>query len=233
MKAITSPHFFSESFMIQSAEIAKTRSTLYSLFTVVFLYPNERLIQSLKSDGYLKGLEAMLNELHLLGKGAFTLEKINAYAARLNSSELLLDLQKEYTRLFIPSRPGHPAPICPLYESVYEERSLMGEAAFQVARLFYKAGLKKVDEFNLPHDHFALELEFMSYLCAKEAEGLELGNEPIITKSKELQLTMLKEHLGKFSFQLLESVQAHSQNDFYTLMASLLQCFLTNESKIL
>ncbi|MGB9695646.1 MAG: TorD/DmsD family molecular chaperone [Caldisericaceae bacterium] len=174
----------------------------------------------------------MLKELNLLGEGAFAVEKINAYVARLNTSELLLDLQKEYTRLFIPSRPEHPAPICPLYESIYEDGFLMGEAAFQVARLFYEAGLKKVDEFNLPHDHFALELEFMSYLCSKEAEGLELGNELIITKSKRLQLIMLKEHLGKFSLKLLESVQAHSQNDFYTSIASLLKFFLTNETTI-
>jgi len=182
--------------MIQFAEIARKRSAPYSFFTVAFLYPNEGLIKSLKSGEYSKGLKVILKELHLLGEGAFAVEKINAYATRLNTSELLLDLQKEYTRLFIPSRPEHPAPICPLYESVYEDRSLMGEAAFQVARLFYEAGLKKVDEFNLPHAHFALELEFMSYLCSKEAEGLELGNESIVTKSKRLQLIMLKEHLG-------------------------------------
>jgi TorA maturation chaperone TorD len=218
--------------MIQLDEIARKRSALYSLFTVAFLYPNEGFVKSLKNGEYSKGLKVMLNELHLLGEGAFTVEKINAYAIRLNTNELLLDLQKEYTRLFIPSRPEHPAPICPLYESVYEDGSLMGEAAFQVARLFYEAGLKKIDEFNLPHDHFALELEFMSYLCSKEAEGLELGNELITTKSKRLQLIMLKEHLGRFSFQLLENVQAYSQNDFYTSIASLLKFFLINEITI-
>jgi TorA maturation chaperone TorD len=217
--------------MMQSNEIARKRSALYSLFTVAFLYPNKELIKSLKSGEYSKALRAILKELNLLEEGAFAVEKINAYATRLNTSELLLDLQKEYTRLFIPSRPEHPAPFCPLYESVYENGSLMGEAAFQVARLFYEAGLKKVDEFNLPHDHFALELEFMSYLCSKEAEGLELGNELITTKSKRLQLIMLKEHIGKFSFQLLESVQAYSQNDFYTSTASLCKFFLTNEIK--
>ncbi len=218
--------------MIQLDEMARKRSALYFLFTVAFLYPNEGLIKSLKSGEYSKGLKVMLNELHLLEEGAFAVEKIDAYVTRLNTSELLLDLQKEYTRLFIPSRPEHPAPICPLYESVYEDGFLMGEATFQVARLFYEAGLKKVDKFNLPHDHFALELEFMSYLCSKEAEGLELGNESIVNKSKRLQLIMLKEHLGKFSLKLLESVQAHSQNDFYTSIASLLKFFLTNETTI-
>jgi putative dimethyl sulfoxide reductase chaperone len=81
-----------------------------------------------------------------------------------------LELQKEYTRLFvnaIPKVEAHP------YGSLYLEKDglVWGLTTVEAVKLYIEAGLKMADDFKDVPDHFATELEFMWYLVREELKA--------------------------------------------------------------
>jgi TorA maturation chaperone TorD len=60
------------------------------------------------------------------------------------------------------------------YGSVYIEkkRTVMGDSTINVAQFYQDAGLSV--DIKEPPDHIAIELEFLHYLCSKEAAALIL-----------------------------------------------------------
>jgi TorA maturation chaperone TorD len=76
----------------------------------------------------------------------------------------LIDFQREYTRVFSNARPEVPAPP---YRSLYflNREMTCGETTME---LYGDAGLKVAEDFKYIPDHFAAELEYMSYLIQEE-----------------------------------------------------------------
>ena len=97
------------------------------------------------------------------------------YAGReADRAALLVEIEKDYTRMCFASKPR----LVYLFESVYREGKLYEESTFQIARLYYDAGLKVEEAFRLPPPTtIAVELEFMAFLAFKETEGIRTGDE--------------------------------------------------------
>ncbi len=136
---------------------------------------------------------------------------LQALASRLGVSEGqefqvsdLESLQIEYTRLFITSPQGTPAPP---YASVYfSDRRLKGEGYDQALAFYQEAGWAPVEEGELA-DHLSYELSFLALL-------LEEGQ-------RELLARFLTQHLGVWLPRFVAALKAAQPAPFYQALADL------------
>lgn len=110
----------------------------------------------------------------------------------------LIDLQTEYTRLFINAMPEVP---CPPYASVYIDGSIMGPSSTAMARLYDECGISCTND---PPDHIAAEFECAAMLFA---QGSASGT--------ERQRSALISHLAGWTPLFFEKVRAHDKCGCY------------------
>ena len=199
------------------------KSVLYDLLAKGFEYPDGELVASLTApkpeERFLWRLEqaaGLMGEGTLAGNLQAMEDFIDIYS---DPKVLLLELEKDYTRACFASRPR----LVPLFESVYKEGKLLQDSTFEVARLYYEAGLQAEEKFDLPPDHIAVELEFMSYLCFQHIEGLQKADDGLVAKAVELQRELLDEHLLDFATSFAKKFQQHGRTPFYRNLASCLE----------
>jgi putative dimethyl sulfoxide reductase chaperone len=197
---------------------AGANSVLYSSLAQAFNYPDGSLAGALTDRQFLIGPEDMFP-----GKERDILKPLEAYKGA-DTDVLLLDLEKDYTRMFFASKPR----IAYLFESVYSEGKLYQESTFQIARLYHEAGLKMDEAFKLPPDHIAVEFEFMAYLAFNEGEAMTRGDKENEEYARQLQERVLSEHLGPFALALGERISDNANNDFYRVMGRLLMLLFRN-----
>jgi len=135
----------------QSADV----SSFYRFLAQSMRYPDR---QWMTAD-YFNTLLTILTEL-----GGDSEEKeMRAALSATQLTQLLEDLQVEYTRLFINS---HPHAIAPPFASIYIDQTL--QSAFtEKTYNFYKQKNYTLSEQTVPPDHLVTELEFLSLLTEK------------------------------------------------------------------
>lgn len=124
------------------------------------------------------------------------------------AEETDLDLRVEYARLFV----GPHELLAPPYESVYTDGgTVMGETTVAVEDAYHAEGLAmKADE--LP-DHIAIELEFCSYLAARNVEK-----------------PFLKEHPARWVSPFCARMREHTKSGYYRALADCLEEFVNHEA---
>ncbi len=205
---------------VEGLHTAAARATLYSLLAQALNYPDSDLVESLCRSGYTEEIAEALNVLGIKGPedDLHTLEK-ECSDRSAKKADLLLELEKDYTWMCFASKPRR---LVYLFESVYNEGKLFDESTFRIARLYYEAGLKVEEDFRLPPDHIAVELEFMAFLCFKEAEGIESGDSKTRDYAAELQKRTLDEHLRRFALTVAENLGKHAKTGFYQTTAKVM-----------
>jgi len=173
---------------------------VFSWMSKALDYPDQQFVEGLIQGEFIR----YLPDDKVLGIKAY----INIFDS---ADELLLDLQKDYTRMCFVSKPR----LVPLFESVYKEGKLFQDSTFQIARLYDEAGIKCGAEFKLPPDHIALEMEFMSYLLYQEMEAIKNGNKINEEMAIQLQNETMDKHLSQFGLSLAERLVQHTKNPFY------------------
>ena len=200
----------------EQLQIVQSKLTLYSLFAQALNYPDQALLERLASGEFADLLRAsMAGAGHALPETDEDRLKGEYSGNSRDRSEMLLELEKEYTRIFFASKPR----LAYLFESVYKEGKLYQDSTFEIARLYHDAGLKISDDFRLPPDHIAVEFEFLSFLCFKELEGAGSGDNETREYAKELQGEVISKHLGPFALNVAERLAKHAGTVFYTTMA--------------
>ena len=195
---------------------AGIRGNFFTGLSSALNYPDETLVTDLCSGRYCSSMAEALEEMKLEELAARTIDLGKSYSeSELSAEELLLLLEREYTRMCFSSKPRQVY----LFESVYKEGKLLQDSTFQIARLYYDAGLQVEDHFRLPPDHIAVELEFMAYLCFHEAMSLQPKDKERKQYASGLQRIVLESHLGPFSRAVGEKLRAHAKSDFYQLVA--------------
>ncbi|MBI4301131.1 MAG: molecular chaperone TorD family protein [Chloroflexi bacterium] len=103
------------------------------------------------------------------------------------------ELKVEYQRLF---GGGYAPP----YESVYRdgEGQVMGQSTLQVVKEYEAEGLILAPEFRDLPDHIAVELQFMSHLCAQEADAWQRGDASAALGYLRKEKAFLGQHLTKW-----------------------------------
>jgi len=196
------------------------RTFLYQILAQSLNYPDESLAQSFSSGYYINNAA---DALEVLGIGGLQSE-LAGLKTELQKPGILLDLEKDYTRMCFSSKPR----LVYLFESVYKEGKLYDESTFQIARLYYDAGLKVEEDFRLPPDHIAVELEFMSFLSFKEMEGVRSGDGKITDYAIELQKTALDKHVRDFALSVSERMEKNAGTAFYRVTAKLMKALFSN-----
>ncbi len=206
-------------------DVALGRSYLYRWLSRAFRYPDADLLASLEEPA-LASLEATLEQLtEGLGDTLHpVLDTLRATTADLD----LAQLQSDHRRVFghIESSP------CPPYETRYGSRHLFQQTQ-QLSDIagFYRAfGLDLSDGANERPDHLAIELEFLHFLCFKEAYALEHHGLEQVELCRDAEAKFLKEHLLPWAPSFAKRLQGAAGGGFYKQLGTLMAAFLSTEA---
>lgn len=132
----------------------------------------------------------------------------------------------EYTWLFLRNVR------CPLHETAYEpDRAVaMAHDLSQVAGFYAAYGVKIAEDFKELPDHLSMELEFISYLYAKEAYALEQDWKTRAKACRTARRQFLKEHLARWFPACAERMAQHARLRLYPAAAALVQALLDGEA---
>ena len=207
--------------------IAIARAVIYRFLSRFFSHPDKDLLELFDSAR----IEEFLQSWRYLGLESLEdIDKAANWLAKWPSQEAaLLELEKEYTRLFITA---YPKVVAPPYSSVYldKERLIWGKSTAEAARLYEAAGLGISQDFHDIPDHIAAEMEFVSHLILEQYRLKQAG----VTKTQELasiERQFLTDHLFKWASLFFGRVAEYSKVTFYSGIALLAQKFIEYESK--
>lgn len=201
---------------------AELRASFYSLLAQAFTSPD-------------KGWAALNNRAALsVFKKAKKLYALPAFREILESFENALrnllktadseELSQEYNRLFA----GIYKTLVPPYESLYryEEGQVMAPCAIQVEKLYRENGLELSPDFKDLPDHISAELQFMAYLCLREAEAAREGDDRKSLQFIKKQDAFIKEHLGLWLDDFARKLISSTGHPFYSSAGKLVSLFV-------
>ena len=200
--------------MTESCSNTATREDVYRLLAACFYPPSKELIE--------EGCCATLADLLAPVAPDAAQYAGDATVALGNSS--LYALAVEHARLFI----GPFQLVAPPYGSIYldDTKTVMGDSTARVAAFYHNCGLQLAEDFHELPDHFAVELEFISFLAFKQREAEVSGDSNEVARITALQ----QEFLGKFLMPWLEPFTAAIINDaeapFYQAIARCTTTFI-------
>lgn len=143
-------------------------SDLFQLYAILLKAPSASLAEGLVAGNAFDDLSTILAELGIAqSKDDHDYAIARAYCALQDPKDMLHELRKEYTRLFVRTS---KLPEVPIYESFLEipEGSsiqpllFVNEIATELSALYKTVGLVRSNEFNNSEDHFAFQFEFLS-----------------------------------------------------------------------
>jgi TorA maturation chaperone TorD len=217
---------------MESAQSAEARSKVYRLVAYVYNWiPDAEFIEKLRlglseiqACPVPSTEEATRWEQNLLG----ALEKVEAHLKEPEEEGALLALAVERTRLFRGIRPDYGPP--PPYESVYKGEGLvMGHSSTEVAECYRQTGYSLPEGWRDPPDYIGAELDFMSYLCQKEAEAWTRGDERQARAWQQQQQDFLSQHLMLWVPTFCQEVMQQAQSDMFRDLVQITNCFLELE----
>ena len=208
------------------ADLASVRHKIYFVLGGLFQYPGDKeyqqlldLAEELKKDSEVTSNFPYFNSLKKLLGGLGQL-----------SEDEMTDLQGDYIDTFRVGRPKTP---CPLNESAYlgKEGQMSGWVVSQVERSYVAGGFSLTDaaKGDLP-DHLALELEYMSILCAKETDARDQDNENAASDSLRLQRMFLHQHLLRWIKLVTDKLQLVTvEESLYHQLAGVAHAFVVGD----
>jgi DMSO reductase family type II enzyme chaperone len=206
-------------------DTALCRSALYQWLSRAFRYPDADLAESLQPPA-LASLEATWNRL--APEGHDGLRPALAGLRAISDDLALTGLQSEHRRLF-----GHiESSLCPPYETRYHSHHLF-QQTHQLADIagFYRAfGLDISEGADERPDYLAIELEFLHFLCFKEAYAIEHHGSERVELVRDAEMTFLKDHLLCWAPAFAGRLQEMSGDVFYANLGRLLRAFLATEA---
>ncbi|MGQ9510111.1 MAG: TorD/DmsD family molecular chaperone [Thermodesulfobacteriota bacterium] len=204
----------------------KARSEIYNILSLCYTYPDENVGNWIINGEWIDDLREFLCFL--------TEEDFENYLLNFqkfisqNNRDLLLELAREYTRLFINA---FPHVVAPPYASVYMEKNgrIFGRTASEVLQFYHQNGFTiKEDLKDLP-DHIAHEFEFLAILTAKEAETSGIDR----VRLEEIQIEFFSRFILPWINSFCERIYKESRSLFYRSLAQLTKEFISLEKNYL
>jgi TorA maturation chaperone TorD len=201
--------------MTEIQRITAMREDVYRLLAACYYPPSTELIEESCCATLAALLEPALPDAAQYAG--------DAAVAGGNSS--LDSLAVEHARLFI----GPFQLVAPPYGSIYldDAKTVMGNSTARVAAFYQASGLHLADDFHELPDHFAVELEFISYLAFKQREAELSGDKDEVIRFVGLQ----REFLGRFLMPWLEpftsAIITDGEAPFYQAVARCTAAFVT------
>lgn len=170
-------------------DVARWRQGAYRLLSALLMPPSPQSIDALpRAVRFLDdhGAWTVASAFH----GAW--QRLASETRGLVCEDLPV-LQAEYAALF---GPGAHSPI-PLYETGYLTAggSALGEALASLERAYAAGGVRLGGHQHGRPDHGAVELEFVSFLCGREADAWDAGAPAAASAASDRQRRFLEAHL--------------------------------------
>lgn len=211
-----------------STVTALARGNVYRLLSQAYLYPSEEFFALLRSGAFAHELDRAIKALLAVKNDRDLKRCTDSMIAALSKAApgSLSDLRSEYHYVF-----GHTIPKdCPPYETqcgmadVFQQTQGLSDISG-----FYRAfGLEAKSLERL--DHISVELEFMHFLCCKQAYALESNHgKEKVEICVEAQKKFLQQHLGKWVFAFAKLLKKKKNSEFYTTLAELTESFISFE----
>lgn len=208
------------------SELARSRACLYGVLSLTSAKPvDEHILEKLRQ---LASLEKQPIFGILCEKVKSGLRKMELWLEN-NSANCtkMTALNAEFTRLFRGLGRVQSPP--PPYESVYLEDGLLyGSFTARVAELYRRFGLRVCN--NEPPDHIAFELDFMRFLCEKEAIQWRTSDDALELLKEEYHF--LSEHLAKWVPDFCEDVRSFGGNLFYTGLVDVIEGWIQYDMEL-
>lgn len=210
------------------ARLATLRQGAYRLLSSTLLYPEtERLTLVKVAALYLDG------ESEFLGGSAFHVAWKRLVAALAAVKEGSAGaLQERYVSLFLLK--GDAAPCFP-YESAYVPmaRRAPGLAMAALDAEYAAEGLSLSRSISEPPDHVSVELEFMSFLCGREAQAWQKRQAKVALSLVAREATFLRGHLGIWLPHFSEMVHARDGRGLYDAAVEATWAFVSHDAALL
>ena len=205
------------------ARVASNRETLYRWLALGFYAPDDQLIEALTSQRLVYGVGAALEWLgkdqQLFDEGLQRLQRCRAVTRA--------ELVAEYQRLF-----GTGLDRVSPREAAYRWRDASdllnnGEVIAHLLRLQYQQfDVAPVMERD---DHVAVELEFLSFLCGREAASWSGSLPDMARQLRRQQKSFLDDHLGRWLAEFCQRVRTRTTSNLYAGLALLADAWLKLE----
>ena len=199
-------------------QLAESRSKIYGFLSSVYIeVPSRNFVKTLLGEGVSSFLSILPSDIGLPQEIEEGLEDIQRFIKTSSDQaveEVHQSLSVDYTRLFRGIMPGYGPP--PPYESVYREGRCWGESTVEVLKEYRCFGLTPGGTHSgEPPDYLQFELEFMRFLCTKEAEAWRIGDQEEALKLLSTQERFLGEHLIKWIHNFCENIRKYDTLGFY------------------
>ncbi len=186
-------------------------SELYGALALALYRPCEDLL----SPSYLQTLKDLSSRLDLAIAEPLK-ELKDLYASQTMN---LTNLEVEYSRLFI----GPFSVPVPPYESCFREKGrVMGDTTVAVEKFYRRSGFAVDDIFKEPPDHIALEIHFISELCALEKTFAEQKKLSFRDLARQQQQEFLEKHLLAWAESYKEAVVKVARLPFYPAVSNIM-----------
>jgi DMSO reductase family type II enzyme chaperone len=197
---------------------AAARCRAYELFLAALDYPDQEFCELLSKGGLANPLRECFESFGL-GSSASD-ESWRALKQVQDAEELAI----EYTRLFDTGASGPP---CPLFGGLYggDRMTVMEESL----RFYNHFGLTLSEQQRELPDHIATQLEFLHYLCYREAETLQAGEDA--GAYQRAQRDFISRRLGAWIPKLRERLDEQDARPFFRALFEHLDILLSSEGK--
>ncbi|MEA1931968.1 MAG: molecular chaperone TorD family protein [Euryarchaeota archaeon] len=182
------------------------RGALYALCSRIFTDPDDELYALLANGTVTRECRTLLDHTTLsVEPPDFTVaEDHKTVSARFN--DLFVIGYSEVVDKTDGTMNNHGPPVS-LYESDYRSEISWNEVNLDLARAYEFFGCEVDQEIRRNHDHLKLELEFMSYLCRREA-----AVDPGVAAAR---LDFHDRHLRVFAEGLADAVEDESGTEIF------------------
>jgi TorA maturation chaperone TorD len=200
-----------------------SKAALYEALALAFLFTKEELAEALVSGEYAEALvEIAVANGFDPSLASTTGTTLIEYQGR-ETDEVLHELRREYTRLFV----GAPEPAVSPFAGVWYAEELgvepllfVNKESMAVERFMRSCGVGQPEGTNEPLDHIATELEFLQYLCLLHSGAVQ----PL--KSIELPENAYEDfyhkHFIDFSHKVAAATIERSRVPFFVAVAKVL-----------
>ncbi|HJN88311.1 MAG: molecular chaperone TorD family protein [Dehalococcoidia bacterium] len=208
--------------------LTRLRQAAYRLFSQSLVYPDTERVETI---GIVAGELARQSE-PWAGFAFFREWDLFLDALAGLGPQQAAALQGEYVSSFQVSRPNVP---CPIYESVYLAPE-PAAAALLLAQLeieYARAGLAASSSPRQAPDHVAVELEFMSFLCAREAEFWEAEDIRQARQFLKTERRFLRAHLNRWFPQFACGVNALNPDGVFASATRAAGAFIVHDGDLI
>jgi DMSO reductase family type II enzyme chaperone len=207
----------------QCIDTALARGTVYQCLAQAYTFPGEAVAAALTGGFWLTSLQEAMDVLQASDACRHALEALELLQPTLD----VAGLRQEYARLFSNAARGELSPYGADY--LVTPLHMKAQRLADVAGYYHACGIEVAAGTGRP-DHIAAELEFMGYLCFKEAYAAENGLPEAFEVATAAQQRFFAEHLGRWAPLFLQRFETASAQPFYRALASLAQAFLADEA---